>query len=264
MPFRLFLAILATLPVYGDSGAQIYAKHCLSCHGERGQGVAGEYDESLVGTKSIASLAKYIHRTMPDENEEAVIDEDAHLVAEYIHSAFYSPEAQAKINPVRKDLLRRTQYQHRRAITDIVQSFRGRAKLGIKNGLRGHYYHKEKMDDRKKELTKRIDPRIDFNIESDHQVEGIDSKAHAIFWTGSLLPKESGIHSFRATTPNGVRVFINEMEREKFYGGETHRKTAFIDAWVSSSNQMRSAEASIFLLGGHPVPIHVDLSLIHI
>ncbi len=258
MPFRLLLAILATLPVYGESGAQIYAKHCLSCHGEKGQGVAGEYDESLFGTKSIASLAKYIHRTMPDENEEAVIDKDAHLVAEYIHGRFYSPEAQAKINPVRKALLRRTQHQHRRAITDVVQSFRGRAKLGMKNGLRGHYYHKEKMDDRKKELTKRIDPRIDFNIDSDHEVEGIDPKAHAIFWTGSLLPKESGIHSFRATTPNGVRVFINEMEREKFYGGETHRKTAFIDAWVSSSNQMRSAEASIFLLGGHPVPIHVD------
>ena len=258
MRFWLLLGFLSTLPAFGDRGEQIYTKHCLSCHGDRGQGVADEYDESLIGTKSIASLAKYIHRTMPEEDEDAVIDQDAHLVAQYIHGAFYSPEAQAKIKPVRKDLLRRTQYQHRRAITDIVQSFRGRPQLGTQNGLRGHYYHKEKMDDRKKELAKRIDPNINFNIESDHGIKDIDPKAHAIFWTGSLVPKESGIYSFRATTPNGVRVFINEMEREKFYGGETHRKTAFIDAWVSSGNQMRSVEASIFLLGGHPIPIYID------
>lgn len=258
MRFWLLLGFLSTLPAFGDRGEQIYTKHCLSCHGDRGQGVADEYDESLIGTKSIASLAKYIHRTMPEEDEDAVIDQDAYLVAQYIHGAFYSPEAQAKIKPVRKDLLRRTQYQHRRAITDIVQSFRGRPQLGTQNGLRGHYYHKEKMNDRKKELAKRIDPNINFNIESDHGIKDIDPKAHAIFWTGSLVPKESGIYSFRATTPNGVRVFINEMEREKFYGGETHRKTAFIDAWVSSGNQMRSVEASIFLLGGHPIPIYID------
>ncbi|MDG1974970.1 MAG: c-type cytochrome, partial [Akkermansiaceae bacterium] len=254
MRFWLILGFLATLPAFGDRGAQIYAKHCLSCHGDKGQGVADEYDESLVGTKSITSLAKYIHRTMPEENEDAVVDKDAHLVAQYIHAAFYSPEAQAKIKPARKTLLRRTQPQHRRAITDIVQSFRGRPELGTENGLLGHYYHKEKMDDRKKKLAKRIDLGVDFDIEKDHGVDGIDPKAHAIFWTGSLLPKESGRYSFRATTPNGVRVFVNEMEREKFYGGETHRKTAFIDAWVSSGNQMRSVEASLFLLGGHPIP----------
>ena len=258
MRFWLILGFLATLPAFGDRGAQIYAKHCLSCHGDKGQGVADEYDESLVGTKSITSLAKYIHRTMPEENEDAVVDKDAHLVAQYIHAAFYSPEAQAKIKPARKTLLRRTQHQHRRAITDIVQSFRGRPELGTENGLLGHYYHKEKMDDRKKKLAKRIDLGVDFDIEKDHGVDGIDPKAHAIFWTGSLLPKESGRYSFRATTPNGVRVFVNEMEREKFYGGETHRKTAFIDAWVSSGNQMRSVEASLFLLGGHPIPIYID------
>lgn len=258
MRLWLLFGLLATLQAFGDRGGEIYTKHCLSCHGDKGQGVADEYDESLIGTKSIASLAKYIHRRMPEEDEDAVIDKDAHLVAQYIHAAFYSPEAQAKIKPLRKILLRRTRYQHRRAITDIVQSFRGRAQLGTKNGLSGHYYHKEKMDDRKKELVKRIDPGIDFDIEKDHKVKGIDPEAHAIFWTGSLLPKESGIYSFRATTPNGVRIFINEIEREKFYGGETHRKTAFIDAWVSSGNKTRSVEASIFLLGGHPVPIYID------
>ncbi|MDC0304795.1 c-type cytochrome, partial [Akkermansiaceae bacterium] len=102
MRFWLILGFLATLPAFGDRGAQIYEKHCLSCHGDKGQGVADEYDESLVGTKSITSLAKYIHRAMPEEDEDDVIDEDAHLVAEYIHGAFYSPEAQAKIKPVRK------------------------------------------------------------------------------------------------------------------------------------------------------------------
>ena len=111
----LLFFILAPLAFGAHKGAAIYTEHCASCHGDQGQGVAKEYDEALVGKKSIESLAKYIHRTMPEDNEDAVIDEDALLVAEYIHGEFYSPEAQAKLKPVRRDLLRLTQHQHRRS-----------------------------------------------------------------------------------------------------------------------------------------------------
>ena len=249
MRLWIFLSLLTILPASGKDGAEIYTQHCASCHGDQGQGVANEYDEALVGKKTIASLAKYIHRTMPEDDEDAVIDEDALHVAEYIHAAFYSPEAQAKIKPVRKDLLRRTQHQHRRAITDIVQSFRGRASMGGENGLRGHYFNKEKMNNRKKELLKRVDPTIDFDIHNDHGVEGLNPKAHAIYWAGSILPPETGTYQFRINTPNGVRVYINEPNQQN---------DAFIDAWVSSGNKMRSIEAPLFLLGGHAVPIAID------
>lgn len=230
-------------------GLAIYKEHCANCHGDQGQGVAKEYDEALVGKRSIESLAKLIHKTMPEDEDELVVDEDAHAVAAYIHGAFYSPEAQAKLKPVRKDLLRLTQHQHRRAITDIVQSFRNRAWQGDKHGLRGNYFNKEKMNDRKHALKARIDATINFDAQADHGIEGLNLNAHSAYWTGSILPPETGTYHFRVNTPNGVRIYINEPD---------HEKDAFIDEWVSSGNKMRSAEASIHLLGGHGVPIFIE------
>ncbi len=245
----IFLGLLTVLPALGNRGAKIYTQHCASCHGDQGEGVADEYDEALVGKKSVESLAKYIHRTMPEDDEDAVIDEDARLVSEYIHSAFYSPEAQAKLKPVRRDFLRRTQHQHRRAITDIVQSFRGRAWMGEEHGLRGHYFNKEKMNNRKKALIKRVDPVIDIDFRQNHGVEGLNPDAHSAFWTGSILPPETGTYGFRMTSPNGVRFYLNEPD---------HGKSPFIDAWVSSGNQKRTVEGTSFLIAGHPVSVFIE------
>lgn len=247
---RFLLFLLSTsLLVAKPDGLAIYKEHCANCHGDQGEGVDDEYDEALVGKRSIESLAKLIHKTMPEDEDELVVDEDAHAVAAYIHKAFYSPEAQAKKKPVRKDLLRLTQHQHRRAITDIVQSFTNRPWMGPEYGLRGNYFNKEKMNNRKHALMKRIDPTINFDAQGDHGVEGLNLKAHSIFWTGSILPPETGVYHFRVNTPNGVRFFLNDTN---------DKHDAFIDAWVSSENKMRSEENFIFLLGGHGVPLLID------
>lgn len=249
MRLWIFLTLAAILPASGNPGALIYTEHCASCHGDRGQGVASEYDEALVGKKSVESLAKYIHRNMPEDDEDTVVDDDALRVAEYIHAAFYSPEAQAKIKPVRKDLLRLTQHQHRRAITDIVQSFRNRSWQGDKHGLRGYYFNKEKMNNRKGKLLERLDPVPTFDLKGNHGIKGLNPNAHSIYWTGSLLPPETGTYHFRMTSPNGTRMYLNEPDQ---------KKDAFIDAWVSSGNEMRSVEASTFLLGGHGVSLFIE------
>jgi hypothetical protein len=250
MPFlrALLFLLLAPLGLAAPDGAAIYVEHCASCHGDKGQGVAKEYDEALVGKKSIQSLAKYIHRTMPEDDEDAVIDEDARLVAEYIHRAFYSPEAQGKLKPVRRDLLRLTQHQHRRALADIVANFRWRPNLGESHGLSAEYFNKEKMDDRKGKLAKRIDQQISFDLASDHGVAGIDPKGFSIFWRGSLLPPETGTYQFRLKTPNGARLWLN-------HANSNDEPT--IDAWVSSGNVMRESTAAVFLLGGHTVPLEL-------
>ena len=54
------------------AGEVVYRQDCMSCHGPVGQGVAGKADEPLVGEKSIASLAKYIAREMPDRYSSGV------------------------------------------------------------------------------------------------------------------------------------------------------------------------------------------------
>ncbi|MGJ8698278.1 MAG: DUF1592 domain-containing protein [Verrucomicrobiaceae bacterium] len=245
----LISLFLPSLSLAAPDGAAIYKQHCASCHGDSGEGVADEYDEALVGKRSLESLTKYIHKSMPEDDEDLVIDGDAQAVAAYIHAAFYSPEAQAKLKPVRRDLLRLTQHQHRRSITDIVQSFRNRPYQGDKHGLRGNYFNKEKMNDRKGKLLERVDPVPAFDISENHGVEGINPKAHSIYWTGSLLPPETGTYLFRMTSPNGMRMYLNEHD---------HKEDPFIDGWVSSGNQMRSLEASMFLLGGHGIPIFIE------
>src|SRR5687768_2488639 len=49
-------------------GAAVYTKVCADCHGQQGEGVKDEYDEPLIGERSLAALTKRIARTMPDDD----------------------------------------------------------------------------------------------------------------------------------------------------------------------------------------------------
>ena len=82
-------------------GEAVYRQDCMSCHGPVGEGVAGKSDEPLVGEKSVASLAKYIAREMPENDPGTLSLADATASAEYIHQAFYSAEARARNHPPR-------------------------------------------------------------------------------------------------------------------------------------------------------------------
>jgi len=63
-------------------------QQCASCHGKDGMGVDGEYDEPLVGERTLRSLARKIEKTMPEDNVGACVGEDAKQVAAYIYDAF--------------------------------------------------------------------------------------------------------------------------------------------------------------------------------
>ena len=98
----LHLSLLLSLAWLAPSlakhpGALIYENQCAKCHGADGQGVPGEYEDPLVGDRSVKSLARLIERTMPEEDEKLCVGEDALKVAEYIHREFYSPEARERL-----------------------------------------------------------------------------------------------------------------------------------------------------------------------
>ncbi|MCE9520432.1 MAG: cytochrome c, partial [Verrucomicrobia bacterium] len=67
LPPTLSLAAVAAQ----HPGAAIYQKLCMECHGKNGGGVAGKYDESLAGDRSLEALAHKIEKTMPEDNEGA-------------------------------------------------------------------------------------------------------------------------------------------------------------------------------------------------
>ena len=245
----VLLIVLSPLGFSNPDGATIYKDHCASCHGDQGQGVVGEYDEALVGKRSIESLTRIIHKTMPEDDEDSVIDEDARAVAEYIHRQFYSPEAQALRSPVRKDLLHRTQHQHRNAVASLVSHFRGERPISEKRGLFTKYFNAEKMNKTKHRLIERLDPQPVFDLGQNHGVEKINPRAFSIYWSGGLLVPETGTYQFSITTTNGARLYLNTYNE---------KTTPLIDAWVSSGNKSRTTTAKAFLLGGHPVPLRID------
>ena len=265
------LVVLAALVYAGRQGQRYYKKNlaapragevvyrddCMRCHGPVGQGVAGKADEPLVGEKSIASLAKYIVREMPENDPGSLSLADATASAEYIHKAFYSAEARARNHPPRIELAHLTVRQYRESIADLLGSLRGMSSTTEVGGLAGVYRERPERDPKKPDQNRpeatfkqQVDPVIDFDFADKPPEKGTYAAQFSINWSGSVLVPDTGEYEFRVTSPNGVRLYVNPPE-----GGS--EKNALIDLWVSSA-MTRSASAPIFLLGGRSYPIKLE------
>lgn len=229
-------------------GEAIYSQHCASCHGVDGEGEEEEFDEPLWGDKSIQSLARYIHKSMPEDEEDSVVDEEAAAVAAYIHEAFYSTAAQIRNNPPRVELLRLTNIQYRRAMADLVASFMPRPTLGPERGLKGRYFNSEKMAKEKVAVGERIDPQIDFDFGTGAPMDKMTQRGFSIRWSGALLVPESGFYGIRLRTHNGALLHLNSWSGDR-------EDSAFIDAYVSTGNALQEKTRSVFLLGGQAYPL---------
>ena len=239
------------------AGEVVYRQDCMSCHGPVGEGVAGKADEPLVGEKSIASLAKYIAREMPENDPGALSLADATASAEYIHKAFYSGEARARNHPPRIELAHLTVRQYRESIADLLASLRSATSTTESGGLAGTYRERPERDPKKPDQNRpevtfkqQVDPVIDFDFGDKAPDKGTFAAQFAINWTGSVHVPDTGEYEFRVTTPNGVRLYVNMPE-----GGS--EKNALIDIWVSSA-MTRTAAAPIFLLGGRSYPLKLE------
>ena len=265
------LVVLASLVFAGRQGQRYYKKNlaaprpgevvyrqdCMSCHGPVGQGVAGKADEPLVGEKSIASLAKYIAREMPENDPGTLSLADATASAEYIHKAFYSGEARARNHPPRIELAHLTVRQYRESIADLLASLRNATATTETGGLAGTYRERPERDPKKPDQNRpevtykqQVDPVIDFDFGDKAPEKGSFAAQFSINWSGSVHVPDTGEYEFRVTSPNGVRLYVNAPEN----GSE---KNALIDIWVSSA-MTRTASAPIFLLGGRSYPLKLE------
>lgn len=229
-------------------GAVIYRNECTICHGDRGQGVEGVYDEALYGDRSLESLTRRIDRTMPEDDPSLVKGEDARLVAEWMYEEFYSPAAQARQNPVRIDFTRLTTPQHLNSIADLVGRFRNgdHAFPEGDRGLKAEYFdHRDFRNEARR--IERVDPRIEFEFGGDGpDREKIDPEEFSIRWQGLLYAGETGTYAFNLRTFNGARLYIND------------EGDPLIDGWVSSGAELREERGSIRLLGGRAYRIRVE------
>ncbi len=242
-----------------DKGATIYRESCAECHGKNGEGVHGKYDDPLAGTRSVQALTRLISKTMPEGKEGTCVGPEAEAVAAYIHSAFYSPEARARMHPVQESLSRLTVAQYQNSVADLVGRFRPGFDRppGAERGLRGAYSgfavltpeeeeaakeaaKKKEKKDRKQEKFDRVDPQVSFHFGAESPLPGkMLSSEFTVRWNGSLIAPETGTYEFVLKSENGVRLWVNDTEDRPL-----------IDSWVTPSVEVREEKKSIFLLGG--------------
>lgn len=225
-------------------GQQIYQERCISCHGVNGQGTP-QAPAPIFGDRSLADLADLITRTMPEGAPEDCVGDDSVAVAEWMQQAFYSPEAQARLNPPRLELTRLTVPQYRDAVADLGVEFRWRQGLDAERGLNGEYFAGRGLR-RDKRVFQRQDPVVDFQFGAiSPDGEKIEEEAFAIAWDGSILARESGWYEFVVKTENAARLYVNG------------RSTPLIDAWVRSG-QDSEFRGSRYLLAGRLYPLRLE------
>ncbi|MHB1562274.1 MAG: PA14 domain-containing protein, partial [Isosphaeraceae bacterium] len=262
----------------GRTGEQIYRQMCASCHGAAGEGTDDHYPRPLIGERPVASLAKLIARTMPEDEPGTCVGPDADRVASYIYEAFYSKAAQARnpMRPARIELSRLTVRQYRNALADLIARPDNAPRWDDRRGLNGQY---TRAGRRRRggaggnaDGFNRLDPEIRFHFgenspipaqnavkeQSRHYVPlpalpvpvdlfGSFSQEFRINWQGSLLAPDTGEYEFVVRTENAVRLWVNDNDRP------------LIDISVKSGSDTEYRE-TIHLLGGRVYPIRLEVS----
>ena len=246
----LFVSVGLCAPPDGET---LYRRLCASCHGVQGEGVADEYDEALFGDRSVEALGRYIDKYMPQKHPEKCGPEEAAAIAKWMHGAFYSPEARARLKPARIELTRLTNEQFRQSVADLFGSFGPATKPFAGGGLKGQYFNAEKMEERKEKLAERTDATVAFDQAAFQAVPKLKQQAFSANWTGSLFAPDTGEYRFRLVTPNGARLFLNARR-----GGKGREEVPVIDGWVSRGDQEREEEGRCFLLGGRAYPLRLN------
>ena len=228
-----------------ERGRAVYESRCVSCHGANGSGTT-DVPAPIFGDRPTSDLADLVTRTMPEGSPEDCTGDDARAVAEWMQQEFYSPEAQARLNPPRIELSRLTVSQYRNAIADLGTSFRWKVQPGTERGLKAEYFASRQFKDDKR-VIERTDSGVNFNFGDATPEEGkFESKEEfSIRWKGSLIPRETGWYEFTVHTENGVRLNVNENE------------TPLIDAWVRSGSDT-DFTGSRFLLEGRVYPLELE------
>ncbi|MCC9654738.1 DUF1588 domain-containing protein [Rhodopirellula sp. JC737] len=231
--------LIAADPVL-SSGKKIYAEQCLQCHGEQGIGTEDYYPDPLVGDGSIGELTEIIVDTMPEEDPDLCVGEDAAAVAAYIHHAFYSEAAQIRNRPPRQSLQRLTGVQFRQSLADLYAHFAGlqntrwethRNEAGLKVSIyEGKGWKKENRK------IERVDPVIDFDFGKEGPGEGVAWDEFHAHWEGGLRIEQTGRYelivrsktSFTMDFGHGGRQLIdNHVQSE---GREEFRRTLLLTA----------------------------------
>lgn len=255
-----------------EAGEIVFKQKCAQCHGSHGQGAAGGYENPLRGEQTVVELTHLIEETMPEDNPEECVGDEARQVAEYIRKHFFSQTP-------RLELARLTVDQHRNAIADVIGRFalsqlprapgvsgggqsQPRPQEPTLPGLRGEYYQSRGTNKADRLGHYCSDTYMDFDFGESGPVPTISADQFSIIWEGGLVANDTGHYEFRISTPNGARLYINldpRVGQRKLndFNAPLAGQQALIDDWVGSGT-MRERSARIFLLGGRTYAIRFE------
>ncbi len=203
----------------------------------------------LAGTRSVTLLAKYIAKTMPEDDPGIIKLPEAEKVAAYIFDNFYSPAAQARQKPPRVELARLTVRQYRNAVADLIAGFRPAPPPpeGTGTGLRGEYFEGKVRGFKKGEPTiTRVDPVIQIDVgASSPDAKKLDGDEFSVRWEGSVLAPDTGEYEFQIRTDQSGRLWVNDS------------KKPLIDASVKSGTDTEY-RGTIHLLAGRLYPVRLE------
>jgi len=227
-----------------ERGAAIYVNSCADCHGDRGQGVDGAYEDPLFGDESIGQLAERITRTMPEGEPEECEGDDARAVAAYIHHSFYSEAAQVRNRPPRIGLARLTANQLSQSLADLYEQFDGRRSTLEVGGVTGVYYEGSRRKDENKKIN-RVDPTIDFDFAHDGPGAGITAEEFYIHWEGGVRADQTGRYEIVVRSTCSFEMDFGRIGRK------------LIDNHTQSGDKTEFREA-IVLTAGRVYPIKIE------
>ncbi|MCU0707001.1 MAG: DUF1588 domain-containing protein [Pirellula sp.] len=229
-----------------ERGKALYAESCVSCHGDRGLGVADSYDQPLHGDLSILELAQVIQQTMPEDAPGSLSLEDASSIATFVHHEFYSPMAQLRNAPPTVELSHLTVDQFRRSVLDLMIPFTHRPEKWTEaRGLKRTIHQGDWGKDRK-QVDERVDSQLVFDWGDGKPLPEVDHEKWQVRWSGSILAPTTGMYEFYLDATIRANLHVND------------HSVPFIDASVVSFEKSLNT-ASIFLVGGQSYHFHLDI-----
>lgn len=240
-----------------DAGKAIFESQCATCHGGQGQGNVEFYPDPLIGDASIGELAQVIIDTMPEEDPDACVGEDAVAVASYIHRAFYSEAAQLRNRPPRLALQRLTGNQLRNSLHNLYSHFAGIqpdpwAERIAKQGVEVTYYNGkgwEKKDHRFNGIVDQI--QFDYSVDPPRRPDGseldIDREEFHAHFKGGLRIEHTGRYEL---------VVRSTSSFEMIFG---HDRRQLIDNHVTSEGR-NEFRRTLWLTAGRTYPVRLDLN----
>ena len=191
-----------------------------------------------------AGQAKFSMRTSPDDPMTIEVTDESDVPEVVARTWTFGDEATSSASAERhtfeKAGVHTVRLRVRTNRDDLVASATLLAAPGVEDGLLGEYFNGPEPIGQPQ--FRRIDPVIDYEWGQDGAYEGGPNDDFAVRWSGLIVARFSGAHTFHVVADDGVRVWV---------GG-----SLIVDQWAPGP--ARESRGTVWLAAGQPTSIRIE------